>query len=251
MMPSSKPSPDQSAASGVGPNVRAVTVVIALLVAGVLLGLIPAALGAIAIGRMGYALDSGAFVVVSLAASALGFGVTGLVFVRRWLDGLHVVGPDRRDVEWILGGAVGSVAIALGLQVVYVAIGGPSGSALVTDAIGSDPTFAAVYALVSLLVVAPGEELLFRGAMQERMQKAYRPRVATVGASLLFAAPHALNIAGVGVTGLFAALTIFVVSLIWGEAYHRTGNLVVPVLIHGLYNAGLALVAYLTVVGIL
>jgi len=250
-MPHRDHSPDPSSTSTVSQKGRAFGVVLGLLVIGVLLGLVPAALGAIAIGRMGYALDSGAFVVVSLGASALGFGISGVVFIRRWLDGLHVAGPDRRDVEWILGGAVGSVAIALGLQVFYEVIGGPSGSALVSDALASDPTFAATYALVSLLVVAPGEELLFRGAIQERLEKAYSPSVAIVGASLLFAAPHALNIAGVGVTGLFAALTIFVVSLIWGEAYHRTGNLVVPAMIHGLYNTGLAVVAYLSVVGML
>lgn len=230
---------------------RAIAVVIGLFATGFVLSLIPAAVGAIAIGRLGYGLDSGAFVVVSLTATAIGFGVVGAVYIWRWLDEFQLDGLGPDELRWIIGGTILSLFVALGLQVLYEAVGGPSGSALITEAIVTDPSFAATYALVSVFLVAPGEELLFRGAIQERLELVFNSQLAIVGGSLLFAAPHFFNIVGSGTTGLFAVVTIFVVSLVWGTAFHRTENLAVPILIHGLYNTGLALVGYLSVVGVI
>lgn len=230
---------------------RTIGIVVGLFVAGFAVSLVPAAIGAIALGRLGYGLDSSAFVVVSLVASAIGFGVVGTAYAERWLHGIPLVVPNSRDLRWVAVGTVGSLVLSLGLQLIYEALAGPAGAALVTNAIVSDPGFAAVYAVVSLVVVAPGEEILFRGAIQNRLVHTFHPNVAIVGASVLFAAPHFFNIVGAGVTGLFAAVTIFLVSLIWGTAFERTNNLTVPILIHGLYNAGLAGVGYLSVVGYL
>lgn len=196
---------------------RALAVVVALVVAGFALSLPPAFLGAIAVGRLGYGLDSAAFVVVSLTANALGLGGAGAAYARRWLGGLRIEVPDAGDVGWVVAGAAVSVFLALFLQVVYEALGGQSGTTLVTDAIVAEPAFAATYALVSVLAVAPGEELLFRGAIQRRLGLVVSPRISVVGASAFFAAPHFLNVVGAGVSGLFVAGTVFLVSLVWGR----------------------------------
>ncbi|MFB6172895.1 MAG: lysostaphin resistance A-like protein [Haloarculaceae archaeon] len=228
---------------------RAVLVAVGLLVGGFLLTVVASVPVALALGALGYGLASNAFVVATFVANAIGFAVVALVYLRRWLGGGDLALPRGR-LGLVAAVTVGSLAFALAAEVAYALLGGPATGTLVTDAIAADPLFALVYAALSVFVVAPAEELLFRGAIQGRLRRTFDAPVAVAGASLLFAAPHALNFAVGDLTGLFAAATIFVVSLAWGWAYDRTGSLAVPILAHGLYNAGLAAVAALSVAGV-
>lgn len=101
-----------------------------------------------------------------------------------------------------------------------------------------------------MVLVAPAEELLFRGAIQTRLGRAFGPALTVGLSSLLFASIHVLNFAG-GATGvLFATATIFTVGAVLGAVYERTGNLAVPVLVHGLYNATLFGLSYLAAAGL-
>jgi hypothetical protein len=59
---------------------------------------------------------------------------------------------------------------------------------------------------------------------------------------------HFFNISGGLLRAVVGAPTVFVVAVGWGWAYERTGNLAVPILLHGLYNTGLVTVAYLSIV---
>ena len=49
--------------------------------------------------------------------------------------------------------------------------------------------------------------------------------------------------------GLLSVTLIFGVALVLGALYEYTGNIVVPELAHGAYNAVLFVVAYVTIVG--
>lgn len=103
------------------------------------------------------------------------------------------------------------------------------------------------YAAVSILFVGPGEELLHRGVIQGRLRDAFGPLVSIVAASAVFAAAHVFGLSGSPAGVWFAVGTIFAISLVLGYAYERTGNLVVVMAIHGLYNAILFCLAYLGV----
>ncbi|MCX7009109.1 MAG: type II CAAX endopeptidase family protein [Kiritimatiellaeota bacterium] len=86
-----------------------------------------------------------------------------------------------------------------------------------------------LYLLGVAIVVAPlFEELLFRGIFLPALAKHMRIGWAVVLVSILFACIH------VNVTSL---LPLFIMSVAFSLAYLYSGNLLVPVLMHGLFNA--------------
>ncbi|MGK7296101.1 MAG: CPBP family intramembrane glutamic endopeptidase [Candidatus Wenzhouxiangella sp. M2_3B_020] len=78
------------------------------------------------------------------------------------------------------------------------------------------------------LAAGVGEELLFRGVLQSGLTGPTGPAIALITASLLFGAAHALTPAYfILATGIGFYL---------GGLYIATGNLLVPVLVHSLYD---------------
>ncbi len=93
------------------------------------------------------------------------------------------------------------------------------------------PKGATTYVITGLylVVVAPlSEELLFRGYVQGIFQRNMRPVIAVFLASLIFGIAHVnpLVIPAAAATGLF-----------FGYIFLRTGNLVLPIVGHALFNA--------------
>ena len=100
---------------------------------------------------------------------------------------------------------------------------------------------------LSILLVGPGEELLFRGVVQGVLKQSFGPAGAIVIAAAIFAAIHFVALSG-GVGARLVTITIlFLPSLVFGTAYERSNNLVVPAMIHGAYNATLFAGLYLAV----
>ena len=86
-----------------------------------------------------------------------------------------------------------------------------------------------VYLAFVALIGAPiVEELLFRGILYPTLKRAGYPRFALWGTAILFALTHA-NVAA------FFSLVFFAVILTM--LYEKTGNLLTPILAHGLFNA--------------
>lgn len=83
--------------------------------------------------------------------------------------------------------------------------------------------------VVGLAVLAGlGEELLFRGVIQQALAGAWSPVFAIFVAAILFGLAHAVSIAYF----LFAC----VIGLYLGVLYHLSGNLLVPILVHVFYD---------------
>jgi len=83
-------------------------------------------------------------------------------------------------------------------------------------------------AVLVLVLVAPlGEELVFRGLLQEGAQRAMGSRQALLLSAALFAAAH--------LQPYFVA-GLFIVGLVIGAVYQRTHSLLACVFVHGLYN---------------
>jgi membrane protease YdiL (CAAX protease family) len=99
---------------------------------------------------------------------------------------------------------------------------------------------------VTLLFVAPAEELVFRGVAQGLLKRSFGSVPGIVCSSALFGVGHYLA-AGSG-----DAWTLVLVSgtlgLILGTIYEHTENIAVPILAHGLWNAGLFGMNYYAVV---
>lgn len=187
--------------------------------------------------------------VVLVVAGEVGYLAVGVGYLRGLADGV----PLARPSPGRLGLAVlASVAlVALGQGVLRLVPG--AGIEDVSSALGQgavDPTVLLVLAAVSLLLVGPAEEVLFRGAVQGTLRLAFGPWSAVLGASAVFVAVHALALVGQPlVSGVVALAVIGLVSVVLGYAFERTGSLVVPIVVHSLYDCLLLVGAYLLATG--
>lgn len=102
-------------------------------------------------------------------------------------------------------------------------------------------------AVLSILVVAPAEEYLFRGVVQGRLRNSFGPAGAILAASLLFGSLHFGNWVGSPGTLVGWGLLIAAVGVVMGVLYELTGNLAVPIVAHGAYNFVLFTVGFFTV----
>jgi len=116
----------------------------------------------------------------------------------------------------------------------------------VLGAVGAvDPTFLLAMAVLSVVLIAPAEELLFRGAVQGRLRERFGAVPAVAGASLLFGSMHLVNFTGALAPTVATILLLAVVGAVYGAVYERTGNLVVPIAVHATYNVVLLAGTYL------
>jgi len=186
--------------------------------------------------------------VLGLFATEAGFLLVGLVYALWRLDVVVRI-PTRRETGWILGTIVAALAAANGLYALAGELGLDPVRSVVESGGGLDPVLYLVIGGLSIVLVGPAEELLFRGAIQGRLRQSFGPAVSILVASALFASFHVFNFAGSPQAIVFATAIIGVVGAIMGIAYERTGNLAVSILAHGFYNAILTTVAYASAVG--
>lgn len=198
-------------------------------------------------------IDSGttAYQLLRTVVQFAGFVAPVLLFVAAAGDRslLPFTRPTRRDVVFVAGGFIGLYALQYGL---LTALGAVDVVPVENQAIDPD-THAPVYflwmMLVSVLVVGPAEELLFRGAIQGLLKRAWGAWPAIIGAAALFGSLH-YSVGSGPVSGALAYVFVaFVLGTVLGVLYERSETLVVPVLAHGLFNATAYGIQYLSVVG--
>jgi hypothetical protein len=227
-------------------RLRAVGVSVGLLVAGLAVSLVFGVAFTVPLLILGTDVGGSAAFLGFVAVGQLAFLVVGYAYVRR-RGGVPVRRPSRRDAVYAVGGTVGALVAVTVLSVVVATLGvAPTGSVF-DEPITNDPAVALGLAALSILLVAPAEELLFRGAIQGRLRASFGPRGAVVGSSLVFGSVHVANYTGSVVGALVGVAIVTVGGLVFGTIYERTGNLLVPILAHGAYNAVLLVVTYLTV----
>jgi membrane protease YdiL (CAAX protease family) len=162
--------------------------------------------------------------------------------------------PDLRDVAVIVGGYVVALAGAMGGSIIIQAVQTATGTELDTGTnaaaeIGmQNPEVLLLLIPASILLIGPGEELLFRGVVQGRIREVFGPISGVLIPSVIFAGLHWFALSGGSPQGNLVALGILVVpALVFGAAYEYSENIVVPSLIHGLYNATLFSLLYVVV----
>ena len=117
------------------------------------------------------------------------------------------------------------------------------------------PNVAWLMIAISFLVIGPAEEYLFRGFMYGgllSMTKGKHWLPLAIGSSLLFASVHAYYAVTYGVASIVPFISIVSFSIAMSITYYYTGgNLLIPILIHGAYDAtGFLTVAVSTEVGL-
>ena len=148
--------------------------------------------------------------------------------------------PSVRDLVTAGATIVALLALAVAIPPVVNRLGLPLAEHGIAGAIERDPTIALVFLPVSVLVVGPAEEFIYRGIIQTRLREVFDAGPAVAIAAVIFASVHFLayldpgNVSGTIVTIAFLLLPL---GSILGAVYEHTENLVVPALAHGLYNA--------------
>lgn len=229
-----------NATSDVGGIAKRTILSIGIVIAAVILG----NLGYLALQRsleaVAGGIGAGPDLFVSLIGLQIAFAAVALLALSKvvgW-ESVFVGRPDgnARLVVAVGAGLAASVELLRQLAVRFTAL--EAASTLPTEGeIGAGAMLAVVAATV--LVAPLGEELLFRGVVQDYVAGASASAVGIAVATLLFVPLHSLGILTTA-PNVAAALAAFapvtVLSVAAGVAYVRTENLTVPILLHVTYN---------------
>ena len=131
-------------------------------------------------------------------------------------------------VLWLVG--------SIGAFVIGEWIGIERDTQMLFEIARQDPMVFFIAAALSILIIGPAEELLFRGIIQTRLRETLGVGAGITVATAIFALVH---ITGFGSLegGLLGVSVLFLVGLVLALAYEYTGNLVVVAIMHGLFNA--------------
>jgi hypothetical protein len=233
---------------------RAVGVALAIALVGLAVGVALVLVVAVGLRAVGVGLTPTMFIVVSLVlVQGVAFGGVALGYLRfRGLDGryLGLDAPFRdvgRDALVVVVGYVLALGAAFTGAVVVSLSGVEAGTNSAAELGAQNPEVLLLLIPGSLLFIGPGEELLFRGVVQGRIREAFPPVAGVVLAAALFAAVHYAALTGGASARLVSISILFLPSLVFGAAYEYTGNVAVPALIHGAYNATLFTLLYVAV----
>lgn len=203
-------------------------VVASLLLSAILLGASSGATDAVDDAAVQYLLEQG--------VEGIGMAVLPVLYVhyhwsgRSELDRLRVHVPSRR--EWLFV-AVGLGVAVLISHVVRLVASTPTSLPLGTPVVTSTNAELA-YLGAAVLFSGPAQELLFRRAVQGRLREVFGPAVAITLASALFVAVHVPGYVGPFPPGY--GVELLAAGILLGILYEATDNVVVPALVHGLYN---------------
>lgn len=226
-------------------SVRPITEAIGLTVGAFVVSLLAGVAFIVPLVALGYDIAATWILLGSTAIGQVAFLGIGYAYVRARDVAVGVGRPSRRDSLAVLGGTVLAIAVAVALSAVLAALDLLPGS-VIAEVATTDPRFLLGLAVLSVVIVAPAEELLFRGAIQGRLRQRFGPRASVVGSSLLFGSMHLANYTGALGPIVAGAVLIAAVGAVFGALYEYTDNLAVPVATHAVYNAVLLVVSYVT-----
>lgn len=156
--------------------------------------------------------------------------------------------PDLEGWAIVVGGYVVALASAFTGAAIVSQFQVETGQNAAAEIGMENPEVLLLLIPASILLIGPGEELLFRGIVQGRLREVFGPISAVLVASFVFAMLHWFALSGGSPTGnLVAAGLLIGPAIVLGAAYEYTDNIVVPSLIHGIYNATLFTLLYVII----
>ncbi|SHG72857.1 CPBP family intramembrane glutamic endopeptidase [Halobaculum gomorrense] len=236
-------------------NVRAVASGYGLGIGGAVLALALSLVGVLALTLAGVAslpARLGVLLVLGQYVPFIGFPLAYLRWrgfdwagVREYF-GIEV--PSLRELALVVVGFLAVLTLTLGTAIVVTEVLGLTPASNSAGELAQDvPSLVPVLVLASLLVIGPSEETLFRGTVQNRLRETLPAPAAIVLTAALFAAVHVTALTGSLGARATTIVILFIPSLVFGLVYEHTRNLVVPALIHGIWNSFVFLSIYASV----
>lgn len=227
---------------------------ILLVVGAFALGFLLALTAAQSLVSLGYSLDGDrlSFIVATSVFQFVGF-YAAVYWYARTVDGFRELVYDRRpvlrDVAWV----VGAVLVLLGVNYVLsellfrIGLEGAQNE-IITE--GRERPALFLYLIpVTVLFVAPAEELVFRGVVQGLFRRAWGVLPGVLVASAFFAVAHYLAL-GAGGSRLATIVVIFVLGSLLGAVYELSGSIVVSTAVHAGWNVLIFAWEYAAVTGL-
>jgi membrane protease YdiL (CAAX protease family) len=249
---------DTVPAASDGPGWRAVAVAVATaLLLGVLGPVIALLSGGVVIGAN--AVTGGLPIAVSLGLTLVlgqyvAFGGLAIAYLTwRGLDRTGIVAylgvrrPSLKEIGLIVGSWALILVTIMVVSVVVQQLGTETASNQSAELAMQNPAVIPLLIAASFLVIGPSEEILYRGVVQGRLRETLSPAPAILIASAIFASVHVMALTGGASARLTTVAILFFPSLVFGAVYEYTENLVVPALLHGLHNAVIFTVLYVTI----
>ena len=165
-------------------------------------------------------------------------GIVAYLGVRR---------PSLKEVGLVVGSWALILVTLMGVLTVVQQLGTETASNQSAELAMQNPAIIPLLIAASFLVIGPSEEILYRGVVQGRLRETLSPAPAILLASAIFAAVHVMALTGGASARLTTVTILFLPSIVFGAVYEYTENLVVPALVHGLHNAVIFTVIYVSV----
>lgn len=187
-------------------KLRAIVVAIGLTVVGLIVGII---LGngamivvIIATGRTLATLTAPgtippSAIITSMVLTELGYLGIGGAYIHRWLEGIRDIVriPTRREIGWIVGGTIAALTPYL-IVVVFAPTAMQNVTTGLSEPLAANPLLIPIIGGLSIVLVGPAEELLFRGAIQGRLRRTFGGGLSVLLAAILFGSVHTLGRTG-------------------------------------------------------
>ncbi len=201
----------------------------------------------LSLGALGYDVDTTFALVGATILGQIAFLGLAYIYIHRQEVTFPFDIPSLSDLKYVFGGTLLALitAIVFSQVLLYFDLMPES---VIEEIAETNPMFLIVLAILSVVLIAPAEELLFRGAIQGRLRSQFGPFPAIAVASLLFGSLHLFNYTGEVLSVVMTTSLIVVLGGILGALYERTENLVVPILIHAIYNFILLVPSYFAAV---
>ena len=220
-----------------------------VLVAAYIVGLTLVTVGIELLAALGFSGD----VTTVMGQTALQFAGFILVSVSYiwWRTDRTLVGfqwPDRRDLGITVIGSLVLIAFMLVAQLLLARLGVSIAENVAIERGRDNPVLFLYYIPLVLLLFVPGEELLFRGVIQGLFRGAYGIVPGVLAASVIFGLIHYPSLVGQGSAWIYVGIA-GVSGIILGVVYEFSGNILVPILVHAVWNTIVYLTAYLETIG--
>jgi len=230
------------------PRVRSLLVAVSIAVLGLAVGLLLLLALGLGAGVLGVEFSPIVLVVLSLISfQGVAFGGVALLYLRYRGVGLDYVGarvPGGRDLLLAVAGYVGAFGSIIVIGTLVGLLGVETGTNQAAELGREAPETLLLLVPASFLLIGPGEELLYRGVVQNRLRETFDAVPGIVLASAIFAGVHFVALTGGASARLVTVGILFFPSLVFGTIYELTDNIAVPALVHATYNATLFSLLY-------